>query len=129
MNRRALFRVISALPLLAPALAFATRQPPPAPVLLQESPLAGFQYHNGPAVWDRLQPGDPLGLVREPENAYDRRAVAVYWRGSKLGYLPRVENAAVAQMLDRQLRVAATINRMEKSDDPWKRVQVSVFLV
>ena len=128
MNRRALFRVISALPILVPATALATRPSPPVPVLLQRSALAGFPYHAGPGVWSRLRPGDPLRLVREPENPHDRRAVAVYWRGCKLGYLPRVENAAVAQMLDRQLGLTATIERLDDSDNPWKRVRLSVAL-
>lgn len=73
MNRRALFRVIRALPILVPTAALAARRPLPAPVLLQELPLEGFRYHNGPAVSEQLRPGDPLRLVREPKNLHGRR--------------------------------------------------------
>ena len=50
-------------------------------LLIQESPVAGFQYHDGESVWPRLSAGDSLELLREPANRYDRRAVAVYWGG------------------------------------------------
>ena len=34
--------------------------------------------------------GAALSLVREPDNAYDPRAVRVDWQGHKLGYVPRM---------------------------------------
>ena len=66
-----------------------------AHILLQDSPLAGFQYHAGKAVWPQLRVGDALTLVREPDNAHDARAVRVEWQGRKIGYVPRRENADV----------------------------------
>ncbi|MCA0186256.1 MAG: HIRAN domain-containing protein, partial [Proteobacteria bacterium] len=49
-------------------------------VLVQRSPLAGFQYHGAAIHWDALREGDPLKLVREPDNPHDPRAVRVEWR-------------------------------------------------
>jgi len=66
--------------------------------------------------------------VREPANPYDARAVRIDWRGHKLGYLPRIENAAVAQMLDRGERIEARIADLRVSPDPWERVVVAVEL-
>lgn len=59
--------------------------PPPAPVayLLLAAPVAGFQYHQGPAVWHQMRAGDFLELRREPENPYDKRAIALYWPGPR----------------------------------------------
>jgi len=37
-------------------------------LLIQESPVAGFQYHEGETVWERLREGDALTLAREPQN-------------------------------------------------------------
>ena len=48
-------------------------------LLVQESSVAGFQYHDGETVWPRLSEGDSLRLLREPGNPYDGQAVAVYW--------------------------------------------------
>ena len=78
-------------------------------VLLQESPVAGFQYYRGERVWPALRDGDQLALVREPANPYDPRAVRIDWKEQKLGYVPRTEHVAVAQMLDRGERLEAGI--------------------
>ena len=95
-------------------------------LLLQRNPVAGFQYHDGDAVWPRLAEGDALRLQREPDNPYDGKAVAVYWRTAKLGYVPRWANATVAQMIDRNERLAARIVRLRKSEDPWRPVEISI---
>jgi len=98
-------------------------------LLVQSSPLAGFQYHAGAAVWDALQVGDPLVLVREPDNPHDARAVRVEWHGVLLGYLPRAENVAVAATLDRGTRVEGRIAALVRHRNPWRRVRIDVFAV
>lgn len=99
-----------------------------ARILVQSSPLAGFQFHEGKALWDEMQVGDALTLVREPDNAYDPRAVRVEWQGHKLGYVPRKENEAVARQMDQGARLEARIVRLQKHRDPWKRIEFEVFL-
>lgn len=103
---------------------------PPAQrtILLQTSPVAGFQYHDGEFAWPFLRPNDRLALVREPGNRHDGKAVRIEWEGLKLGYLPRHENHAVAQLLDRDESLEARILALLESMDPWERVQVAVEL-
>lgn len=98
-------------------------------VLVQSSALAGFQFYAGKALWDEIRVGDALVLVREPQNAHDSKAVRVEWRGRKLGYLPRRENSAVAEEMDRGGQVEARIARLLRHRDPWKRIQIEVFVV
>ena len=98
-------------------------------VLVQSSPLAGFQFYAGRELWDEMKAGDALVLVREPENAHDPHAVRVEWHARKLGYLPRAENRAVAAEMDRGGKVTARIARLNRHLDPWKRIQVEVFVV
>ncbi len=98
-------------------------------ILVQSSPLAGFQYHAGAVVWDDMQVGDALTLVREPENPHDANAVRIDWRGQQIGYLPRVENGAVAAEMDRGGRLEARIAKLRNHRDPWQRVLVDVHLV
>jgi hypothetical protein len=126
MNKRNFLQGLLAA--LGAGIASGTSAAPRRSVLIQRSPLAGFQYHAGEAVWPRLAVGQPLALVREPANPYDARAVRIDWRGHKLGYLPRIENAAVAQMLDRGERIEARIAQLRVSPDPWERVEVAVEL-
>ena len=126
MNKRNFLQGLLAA--LGAGIASGTSAAPRRSVLIQRSPLAGFQYHAGEALWPQLAVGQPLALVREPANPYDARAVRIDWRGHKLGYLPRIENAAVAQMLDRGERIEARIADLRVSPDPWERVVVAVEL-
>ncbi|MEW6414019.1 MAG: HIRAN domain-containing protein [Pseudomonadota bacterium] len=99
-----------------------------AAIVLQDSPLAGFQYHAGRAVWPQLRVGDALTLVREPDNPHDPRAVRVEWRGHKLGYVPRRENADVARLMDRGQALSARITRLAEVRDPWSRVRFEIVM-
>ena len=98
-------------------------------VLVQSSPLAGFQYHAGKELWSEMKVGDALALVHEPDNPHDSNAVRVEWRGHTLGYLPRAENRAVASEMSRGGRVEARIARLSKQRNPWQRVQIEVYVV
>ena len=97
-------------------------------VLVQSSPLAGFQYHAGSTVWSQLLVGDRLQLVREPDNIHDVRAIRVEWQGQQLGYLPRAENDAVAAAMDRGERVEGRIAALVEHKNPWRRVRIDVFV-
>jgi hypothetical protein len=97
-------------------------------MLVQSSPLAGFRYHDAKAVWPELVVGDRLDLVREPANAYDANAVRVEWRGRKLGYVPRAENAALAWAMDRGEQVTARISALREHRNPRRRIEFEVFV-
>jgi len=97
-------------------------------LLVQESPLAGFQFHEGKHLWENLRIGDRLDLIREPDNPYDARAVRVEWQGQFLGYVPRADNEAVARQLDRGAKLAARIARLKQSRNPWQRVLFEVYV-
>jgi len=98
-------------------------------IMVQSSPLAGFQYHAGAAVWDEMKVGDALTLTREADNRHDANAVRVAWRGQQLGYLPRVENNAVAAEMDRGGRIEARVAKLRKHRNPWQRVLIEVYVV
>jgi hypothetical protein len=108
------------------ACAEALAQEPAASVhlLVQSSPLAGLRYHAAAEVWHELRVGDRLRLGREPHNPHDANAVSVSWRGRKLGYLPRRENAAVAWGLDRGQALAARLSRIAPRG---RRIEVEVY--
>ena len=97
-------------------------------ILIQTSSIAGFQFYDGDHLWDQLSTGDMLQLIQEPDNHYDENAVEIYWRNSKLGYLPRAENTAVAQMMDQEQEITARISNKKKSRNPWERLAIEVWL-
>ncbi len=122
MNRRQLLQRLSLLPALG--LVASPGRASPAQLVIQQSPLAGFQYHEG----ERPLEGQSLQLIREPNNPYDTRAVRVDWRGQRLGYIPARQNHAVAQVADRGQILYARIASLAVDDNPWKRVVLEISL-
>jgi hypothetical protein len=97
-------------------------------LLVQSSPLAGFRYHQAADVFGEMRTGDVLELLREPDNAHDPKAIRVEWRGHKLGYVPRAQNAAVAWAMDRGEHLSARVSRLQKHRNPRKRIEFEVYV-
>ena len=97
-------------------------------ILVQSSPLAGFNYHQAPGVWQGIRIGDALKLEREPDNVHDARAISVQWRGHKLGYVPRAQNAALAWAMDRGESLDARVSRLRPHRNPRKRLEFEVYV-
>jgi len=114
--------------LLSLLLAAAPAQAQRVHLLVQSSPLAGFHYAEAAAVWPQLQLGDALELVREADNPHDPNAVRIEWRGRKLGYVPRRENAALAWGIDRGTPMRARVSRLAEHPNPARRIEFEVYI-
>jgi hypothetical protein len=121
MDQRCLWGVVLAF-LCAEALG---ERPGSVQLLVQSSPLAGYRYHAAAQLWPELRVGDALELRREPDNPHDPNAVSVSWRGRRLGYLPRRENAAAAWGLDRGQAPRARISRLAARG---RRIEIEVYV-
>jgi len=95
-------------------------------LLLQESPLAGFQYHRAAAVWPFLREGEKLRLRREPRNPHDPYAVAVWFKNEHLGYVPRHENRTLARLMDQGIHPETTLIRLLDEENPWRKIRIRV---
>ena len=101
---------------------------PQAKIVIQDSPLAGFRYHDGKSVWERMKPGDPLELKRERANPHDANAIRVEWNGSTLGYVPRTDNADLARQMDRGTPVESTLTAMRRTGNGRHLVSYEVYV-
>ena len=97
-------------------------------MLVQRSPLAGLRYGEAAGVWDRLRLGDELELSREPDNPFDANAIRVDWRGRKLGYVPRRDNAALSWAMDRGEALRARISGLAQRSRTSHRVELEVYM-
>lgn len=101
---------------------------PPNRLHLQDCRIAGSQHYDCDAVLPRLRVGHALQLRRQPDNPHDERAIEVFWREHKLGYLPRLDNAAAASLADRTHTLHAEIIGIDDPDDEWEPVRLRVWV-
>jgi hypothetical protein len=100
---------------------------PARPGVLLVADVAGYAYHAGPQLEGAFVVDQPLGLVREPDNPYDPLAVRLDWQGHKIGYVPRRDNAAIADALDHDQALSARIVAIAgRSGDPWQRLEFAI---
>jgi hypothetical protein len=97
-------------------------------IILQTSPVAGFQHHAGGVLFPMMAPGQRLQLHREPANPFDPKAVRVEWNGVQIGYAPRADNVDLARLMDRGVPVEARILHLQKGRDPWKRLLMEIYV-
>lgn len=92
--------------------------------------IAGFQYWEGALALGKLKPGTQLSLVPEPENPHDPKAVAIYHKKTKLGYVPADENGTISPLCFYghagafELRVL----QADKEAAPWHQVRVGLLV-
>lgn len=77
----------------------------------QKIVIVGTKFRGGDALKKlaRLVKGDAITLQREPDNPHDPGAVACYFDGAHLGYLPKAQYGAIREALDRGCSVSARI--------------------
>lgn len=123
-------------------------QPEPPPVYerfaLKEFTVAGVSFHHKHIddLWDNVEEGMELLLVREPRNKYDKNAVAivepdVFFGDSEtfnfdliVGYVPRVSNTEIAAMIDAGYgdKLKAVLTKYDRHAHLNNRLGVTVYL-
>lgn len=73
---------------------------------------------------------DILELVREPNNKYDKCAIAVHWHKKKIGFIPASENKVLSQLLDSHaIELMAEITHVEQKASTWENIHISVYFL
>lgn len=130
-RRRFLARTSQAFAALtsAPALAgISARTSASATPHLQDCRIASSQHYDCDTVLSRLHVGEPLRLARQPGNPHNPRAIEAFRHTHKLGYLPRMDNAAAASLLDRAQALRARTIDLDNPDAAWKPVRLRVWV-
>src|SRR6185312_9652459 len=85
--------------------------------------IAGFRYEAGSRD---LNVGDPLLLIPEPTNEYDPNAVAVFWNGSRIGYVNRLQAPTIAKWLESRKVSSDVLRKNGRADAPRAYAKISV---
>lgn len=110
-------------------------------IFLLGTDVVGTNYvKNIAALYETLQEGERVRLVREPENPYDEYAIRIdalpeegeisqdaLDLGLKLGYIPRDRNKIFARLMDAGKDLYGTVRHKEIVGD-YYRIVIKVFL-
>lgn len=88
--------------------------------------VAGLPHHNYESVADSIKPGDELDLVREPDNAFDPNAIAIYHNEQKIGYVKAIHTGGIHPYFDK-LSLRTIITDHDRQVPHWKAVKFSVL--
>lgn len=92
--------------------------------------VAGFRHYEGINLLGSMKEGHLLELKREPTNEYDACAIALYFQGKKIGFIPASINEMLSYLLDAEaLSLFAVITHLEHYSQPWENVAVAVYFV
>jgi len=127
-NRRLFLKSLSSLPLLF-GFNQITQAKTKKALLLNQFSIAGFQFYQGRDIIRQIKPGDELFIKAEPDNDYDQYAVEIYYKNNKLGYIPKNENKTIRNILHSDVKLYATVDKVNAGKRAWDAVQVSVFMV
>lgn len=106
-----------------------SRTPKPKSWTLNRCWIAGFAYHDGPKVLEKLRVGVRLDVMAEFHNPYDRHAVALYLGTCHIGYVPRAENRHLARLIRQGARLESRILAVHPDHDAWDKVRVEINLL
>lgn len=90
--------------------------------------VAGFGHWDGALVFDKLKPGTHLKFEAEPDNPFDARAVALYYKDTKVGFIPRSMNSGLSLLLffGHEDTFDAVITQVMREADPEHQIRIMV---
>ncbi|MHA1267041.1 MAG: HIRAN domain-containing protein [Candidatus Helarchaeota archaeon] len=99
-----------------------------------ESEIVGAFYTGNQELLTQISQNTPLLLQPEPENPHDSKAVSVWHQETKLGYIPRAQNAEIFQAIQSSIPYCAFFDKSYQhsasaSKSPVLRAKIVVLLL
>lgn len=88
--------------------------------------LVGMKHRGSERIVAAMKDGDPVTLIREPDNPYDPMAVQVWAAGMHVGYLKGTQVRPVAIAMDRSAASAraAPVATYRVTADRWPMIEI-----
>lgn len=98
-------------------------------ILLYETYIAGTMYIEDESLIDALNLGEKLTLKREPQNAFDEKAIRVDNKdGKKLGYVPEKDNLIFSRLMDAGKMLYAKVLKVREKIG-YTQVDIEIYLI
>ena len=98
-------------------------------IFLFDTYVAGTSYVDGiEDLEPHISEGDKLDFFREPNNAYDDKAIVIRNAdGVKLGYVPQRDNIVFSRLMDAGKLLFGRITT-KKWRDGWLKINIKIYL-
>ena len=98
-------------------------------IFLFDTHVAGTSHIEGiEELEPHLNIDDRLDFFREPDNRYDKEAIAIKTAGGvKIGYVPKQDNVIFARLMDAGKLLFGRISDKEKKGS-WVKLDIKVFM-
>ena len=98
-------------------------------ILLFETYIAGTMYIEDESLIDALNLGEKLTLKREPQNAFDEKAIRIDNKdGKKLGYVPEKDNLIFSRLMDAGKMLYAKVVKVREKIG-YTQVDIEIYLM
>ena len=97
-------------------------------ITIVECYIAGYFYYEGAKIENLINKNDILYLKRERQNIYDNNAIEVFWRQNKLGYIPRIFNKTIRNIMDAGIPVYSRIKEKYSDFPTYKRINIEILI-
>lgn len=100
-------------------------------IFLMECRIAGTTFVKDVGTkTEKLAEGDVLALRRDPDNAYDDRAIAVHMAGDvRIGWIPQERNEVVSRLMDAGKMLYAKVkSKAWSKSGKWLMIDVALFM-
>ena len=98
-------------------------------IFLFDTYVAGTTHIEGiEELAEHLNIDDRLDFFREPDNAYDKKAIVIKTvNGVKIGYVPKADNVVFSRLMDAGKLLFGKISRKEIKGS-WVKFDIKLFL-
>jgi len=88
--------------------------------------VAGVQFHKLYDVINLMKEEDPVQLVPEPSNKYDKFAVRVEALDTMFGYIPKSHSQMVSRLIAFGKTLSAKIIKLSPESEPWSALKIEI---
>lgn len=98
-------------------------------IFLLEIIVAGTTFcRDIETVEDAIVPEKVLLLRREPQNAYDEFAIAIYCDNTRIGYVPADMNVVCSRLMDAgKMFFCRVVSKVWKNN--WLKIRANIYMV
>jgi hypothetical protein len=89
--------------------------------------VAGTSFRSLSEIEPHIQTTSIFDLKREPDNEYDKKAVAIWFNDTKIGYIPKAKNEVIANLMDAGKVFSGKLISKEW-EGSWLKLDIEVYL-